>query len=64
MSDPSAEKRTYPVSEFESEAGCASSRAAKMFADFDREIAPDKPDLGRLVQIAESHGAHIAAPPV
>ena len=37
--------------------------AAKMFTDFDREIAPDKPDFGRLLEIAESHGAHIAAPP-
>ncbi len=37
--------------------------AAKMFTDFDREIAPEKPDFGRLIQIAESHGTHIAAPP-
>lgn len=37
--------------------------AAEMFTEFDREIASDNPDFGRLVEIAESHGAHIAAPP-
>ena len=37
--------------------------AAEMFTEFDREIAPDKPDFARLAEIAESHGAHIAAPP-
>lgn len=37
--------------------------AAEMFADFDREIRPDKPDFGRLIEIAQSHGAHIAAHP-
>jgi quercetin dioxygenase-like cupin family protein len=36
--------------------------ASRMFTDFDREIAPDKPDIGRLVEIAASHGASIAAP--
>ena len=35
--------------------------AAKMFADFDREIAPDKPDLARLVEVAGRHGAKIGA---
>jgi hypothetical protein len=34
-----------------------------MFTDFDREIAPDKPDLKRLIEIAEHHGASIAVPP-
>lgn len=37
--------------------------AAKMFADFDREIAPGSPDRARLAEIARSHGASIAAPP-
>ena len=36
--------------------------AAKMFAEFDREIAPDKPDLAKLVEIAGRHGAKIGAP--
>jgi quercetin dioxygenase-like cupin family protein len=36
--------------------------AAKMFADFDREIAPDKPDLEKLVEVAGRHGAKIGAP--
>lgn len=36
--------------------------AAKMFTEFDREIAPDKPDLARLVEIAGRHGAKIGTP--
>ena len=36
--------------------------AARMFAEFDREIAPDKPDLARLVEVAGRHGAKIGAP--
>jgi hypothetical protein len=36
---------------------------ASMFSDFHREIAPDAPNRARLMQIAESHGAHIVAPP-
>jgi len=35
--------------------------AAKMFADFDREIAPDKPDLAKLEEVAGRHGAKIGA---
>jgi len=30
--------------------------ASRMFAEFDREIAPDKPDLDALVRIAGRHG--------
>ena len=30
--------------------------ASRMFAEFDREIAPDKPDLDALVKIANRHG--------
>jgi quercetin dioxygenase-like cupin family protein len=37
--------------------------AAKMFAEFDREIAPDQPDLAKLARIAESHGTRLAVPP-
>lgn len=37
--------------------------AAGLFTDFDREIAPGAPDLGKLVEIAARHGATIAAPP-
>jgi mannose-6-phosphate isomerase-like protein (cupin superfamily) len=33
--------------------------ASRMFTDFDREIAPDKPDLDKLVAIAARHDAVI-----
>jgi quercetin dioxygenase-like cupin family protein len=33
--------------------------AAKMFGEFDREIAPDQPDLAKLVEIAGRHGTNI-----
>jgi quercetin dioxygenase-like cupin family protein len=36
--------------------------AAAMFTEFDREIAPDKPDLAKLAEIAVRHGAKIGAP--
>jgi quercetin dioxygenase-like cupin family protein len=36
--------------------------AAKMFADFDREIAPDRPDFAKLAEIAGRHGAKLGAP--
>ena len=36
--------------------------ASHMFTDFDREIAPDKPDLGKLIELAGAHGAMIAVP--
>ncbi len=37
--------------------------AAAMFTQFDAEIAPDAPDLGKLVEIAAVHGVHIPPPP-
>ena len=37
--------------------------ASKMFTEFDREIAPNAPDLGKLAEIAARHGATIGAPP-
>ena len=37
--------------------------ASKMFAEFDREIAPNAPDLGKLAEIAARHGATISPPP-
>src|SRR6185437_2726639 len=30
--------------------------ASRMFTDFDREISPEKPDLGKLVEIGGRHG--------
>lgn len=36
--------------------------AAKMFADVDREIAPDNPDLAKLVEVAGRHGAKLGVP--
>lgn len=37
--------------------------ASHMFTEFDREIAPDRPDLGKLVEIATRHGLTVAPPP-
>jgi quercetin dioxygenase-like cupin family protein len=34
--------------------------ASRLFADIDREIAPDKPDVERLIAIALRHGLTIA----
>lgn len=34
--------------------------ASRLFADIDREIAPDKPDVERLIAIALHHGLTIA----
>jgi quercetin dioxygenase-like cupin family protein len=36
--------------------------AAKMFSEFDREIAPDKPDFAKLAEIAARHGAILGSP--
>ncbi|QUD86323.1 cupin domain-containing protein [Phenylobacterium montanum] len=36
--------------------------AAQFFEAIDREIAPDAPDLGKLVQVAEAHGLKVGAP--
>ena len=35
--------------------------ASRMFADFDREISPDKPDLEKLVGIGVRHGLTVPA---
>lgn len=37
--------------------------ASRMFTDFDREISPQQPDLGKLIEIAARHGANIPPPP-
>jgi len=36
--------------------------ASKMFADIAREIAPDNPDLGKLVEIGRRHGLAVVSP--
>lgn len=36
--------------------------ASHMFADFDREISPEKPDIGKLVALAAPYGAKIGVP--
>ena len=36
--------------------------AAKFFADVDREVAPDKPDFAKLVEIAGRHGGKVGVP--
>jgi quercetin dioxygenase-like cupin family protein len=36
--------------------------ASKMFADIAREIAPDNPDLGKLVEIGQRHGLAVVPP--
>lgn len=35
--------------------------ASRMFADFDREISPDRPDLEKLVGIGARHGLTVPA---
>jgi quercetin dioxygenase-like cupin family protein len=37
--------------------------SSKMFADFDREISPDRPDVGKLIEIGARYGAAITIPP-
>jgi quercetin dioxygenase-like cupin family protein len=36
--------------------------ASRMFTDMDREIAPDNPDLGKLLEIGKRHGLVVSAP--
>ncbi len=36
--------------------------ASRLFADFDREISPDNPDLGKLIEIARRHGLVVVPP--
>ncbi len=37
--------------------------ASRLFADIDRQISPEKPDLGKLVEIARQHGLVVVPPP-
>jgi quercetin dioxygenase-like cupin family protein len=37
--------------------------ASRLFADFDREISPETPDLGKLIAIARRHGLAVVPPP-
>jgi quercetin dioxygenase-like cupin family protein len=37
--------------------------ASAMFTQFDAEISPHAPDLGKLVSIAVTHGLDVAVPP-
>ena len=36
--------------------------ASSLFAELDREIAPEQPDFGKLVAIAGHHGLTVAEP--
>jgi quercetin dioxygenase-like cupin family protein len=36
--------------------------ASRMFTDMDREIAPDNPDLGKLLEIGKRHGLAVTPP--
>jgi len=36
--------------------------ASHMFTDFDREISPDNPDVGRLTALGQRYGLKVAAP--
>ncbi len=36
--------------------------ASSLFAELDREIAPEQPDIGKLVAIAGQHGLTVAEP--
>ena len=33
-----------------------------MFTDFDHEISPEKPDLGKLVNVGRQHGLTVVPP--
>ena len=36
--------------------------ASHLFAEFDREISPDKPDLGKLIEVGRRHGLAVIPP--
>ena len=36
--------------------------ASQMFTDLDREISPDNPDLGKLVEVGRRHGLAVVLP--
>ena len=35
---------------------------SRLFADMDREISPEKPDLGKLIEIGQRHGLTVVPP--
>ena len=37
--------------------------ASRLFADLDREISPNKPDLGKLIEVGRRHGLTVVPPP-
>ena len=37
--------------------------ASRLFADIDREISPEKPDLGKIIEIARRNGLVVLPPP-
>ncbi len=37
--------------------------ASPLFTDIDRQISPEKPDLGKLIEIARQHGLVVVRPP-
>jgi quercetin dioxygenase-like cupin family protein len=37
--------------------------ASRLFADLDREISPEKPNLGKLIEVGRRHGLAVVAPP-
>ncbi len=37
--------------------------ASRLFTDIDSQIAPEKPDLGKLIEIARQHGLVVVRPP-
>ena len=37
--------------------------ASRLFTEIDREISPEKPDLGKLIEIARRHGLVVIPPP-
>jgi len=36
--------------------------ASRLFTDFDREISPEKPDLGKLIEIGHGYGLVVVPP--
>jgi quercetin dioxygenase-like cupin family protein len=36
--------------------------ASQMFTDLDREISPDNPDLGKLIEVGRRHGLTVTPP--
>jgi len=37
--------------------------ASRLFTELDREIAPENPDLGKLIEVARRHGLAVMPPP-